>query len=232
MYCINCGVELADSETRCPLCGTVVFHPELERPSGEKPFPPDTRSPEEPVSRAGLLFVLTSFFSLALVITLLCDWRINGGITWSGYAACAILTCYVVFVLPLWFHSPNPVIFVPADFAVVSAYLLYIDLKTGGRWFLPFAFPVVGGLGLIVTAVIALRRYVRRGRFFVYGGAMVALGVFMPVMEYLLNLTFAIRHKLIWSIYPLAVFVLFGAMLLVAASCRSLRESLHKKFFL
>ena len=24
MYCINCGVELADSETVCPLCGTVL----------------------------------------------------------------------------------------------------------------------------------------------------------------------------------------------------------------
>mgnify|MGYP001071229356 CR=1 FL=1 len=27
MYCVNCGVELADSETVCPLCGTRVFHP-------------------------------------------------------------------------------------------------------------------------------------------------------------------------------------------------------------
>ena len=25
MYCINCGVELADSETVCPLCGTRGF---------------------------------------------------------------------------------------------------------------------------------------------------------------------------------------------------------------
>ena len=24
MYCVNCGVELADSETVCPLCGTRV----------------------------------------------------------------------------------------------------------------------------------------------------------------------------------------------------------------
>ena len=26
MYCIKCGVELADSEKVCPLCGTRVFH--------------------------------------------------------------------------------------------------------------------------------------------------------------------------------------------------------------
>ena len=29
MYCIKCGVELADSEKVCPLCGTRVFHPDL-----------------------------------------------------------------------------------------------------------------------------------------------------------------------------------------------------------
>ena len=32
MYCIKCGVELADSEKVCPLCGLKVYHPELEKP--------------------------------------------------------------------------------------------------------------------------------------------------------------------------------------------------------
>ena len=31
MYCIKCGVELADTEKQCPLCGTLVYHPELEQ---------------------------------------------------------------------------------------------------------------------------------------------------------------------------------------------------------
>lgn len=38
MYCINCGVELADSETVCPLCGTRVFHPDMPRQQGSLPF--------------------------------------------------------------------------------------------------------------------------------------------------------------------------------------------------
>ena len=29
MYCIKCGVKLADTEKKCPLCGTVVYHPEF-----------------------------------------------------------------------------------------------------------------------------------------------------------------------------------------------------------
>lgn len=39
MYCIKCGVELADSEKVCPLCGTRVFHPDLPRSESEAPFP-------------------------------------------------------------------------------------------------------------------------------------------------------------------------------------------------
>mgnify|MGYP000840753951 CR=1 FL=1 len=39
MYCIKCGVELADSERVCPLCGTRVFHPDLPCGQGEPPYP-------------------------------------------------------------------------------------------------------------------------------------------------------------------------------------------------
>ena len=51
---------------------------------------------------------------------------------WSGFASGGILLLYVLTVLPLWFKRPNPVIFVPVDFAAIILYLLYIDLATGG----------------------------------------------------------------------------------------------------
>ena len=41
MYCVNCGVQLADSQKRCPLCSTVLFHPELSQPEGEQLYPKD-----------------------------------------------------------------------------------------------------------------------------------------------------------------------------------------------
>ena len=44
MYCIKCGVELADSEKVCPLCGTRVFHPDLPRAQGEPPYPPQAQA--------------------------------------------------------------------------------------------------------------------------------------------------------------------------------------------
>ena len=117
MYCIKCGVELADSEKVCPLCGTRVFHPDLPLPDGEAPYPADARRRTEEFNRAGLLFILTMLAIIPAVICLLCDWRVNGHIVWSGYAAGGIVLTYILAVLPLWFRRPNPVIFVPVDFA-------------------------------------------------------------------------------------------------------------------
>ena len=155
MYCVNCGVELADSETVCPLCGTRVFHPDLPRKQAPSPYPADPHGKPEEVNRSGILFVMTMLALLPAVICLLCDWRINGGIVWSGYAAGAIGLLYVLIVLPMWFSHPNPVVFVPVDFAAIGLYLLYIDLVTKGGWFLSFAFPVTGAIGLLLTAVVA-----------------------------------------------------------------------------
>ena len=158
MYCINCGVELADSETVCPLCGTRVFHPDMPRQQGEPPFPPDPMGHPEEVNRSGALFILTMLAVLPIVICILCDWSVNGAILWSGYAAGGVALLYILAVLPLWFRKPNPVIFVPADFVAIGLYLLYINFATGGHWFLTFALPVTGTIGVLVTTVVPLLR--------------------------------------------------------------------------
>ena len=100
MYCIKCGVELADSEKVCPLCGTRVFHPDLPCGQAESPYPPDVSPRVEDVSRAGVLFVLTVLFLLPAVISVLCDWRLSGGIVWSGYVVGGLVLLYTTVVLP------------------------------------------------------------------------------------------------------------------------------------
>ena len=232
MYCIKCGVELADSEKVCPLCGTRVFHPDLPCGQGETPYPPDHRPRAEEVSRVGVLFVLTVLFLLPAVVSVLCDWRLSGGIVWSGYVVGGLLLLYVTVVLPLWFKRPNPVIFVPVDFVAIGVYLLYVDLATRGGWFFSFALPVTGAAMVLVTAVVTLLRYVPSGTLYTLGGGLILAGGYAVLVEFLLNVTFHLHDTFLWSFYPLAVCVVLGAMLLVVAVCKPLRRSLHKKFFI
>ena len=231
MYCVNCGVKLADSEKRCPLCGVTAYHPDLPRPEGQRLYPADAL-PVEEVNRHSLLIVLTTFFLLSTLITLLCDLQISGNVSWSGYVTGALLLAYVIFALPSWFKNPNPVIFVPCDFAAVALYVHYVSYLTDGHWFLSFGLPVIGYVALVVTAVITLLRYVKRGKLYIFGGALIAMGGLMPLMEFLINYTFRNKEFLMWSFYPLIVMALLGGMLIFLAVCRPARETMERKFFI
>ena len=231
MYCAKCGVQLDDSLTACPLCGTRAYHPDIDRTLTEGAFP---RGKHPARAKRSLLpqAILTFLFLLPLLIVTVCDVQFTGRITWSGYVIGAILVGYILFVLPLWLRKPNMVIFIPCDFAAIALYLLYISLATEGGWFLSFAFPVTGGLGLILTAVVTLVKYVPKGSLFTFGGAFIALGGFMLLVEWLMDLTFRITKFAGWSLYPLVVLVLLGGLLIFLGAYRPAREVLERKFFI
>lgn len=232
-YCVQCGVELMQGDRKCPLCATPVYLPQSEK--SEQPLfssPKGYHEPQSTVSKIGVMFLVTLLFLLPIVISLLCDFNINGKITWSPYVVGGLILFYTVFLLPIWFDRPNPVIFSSVDFACVALYLLMTDLLTDGGWFLPFGFPIVGALGLIIISVITLTYYLKRGHLFIFGGACIAIGGFAQLMELLMNLTFKINSTFIWSPYPLTSFFIIGMGLIIIGICRPLRESLKKKFFI
>ena len=230
MYCINCGVKLADTESKCPLCGTVPYHPDIQRGSAEKTYPIN----EYPKSKDGKLFqiILTAMFLIPFFITLLCDLRISASITWSGYVAGALGVGYVTVALPLWFKKPNPVIFTPCVFVSAGLYLLYINQIQNGDWFLSFAFPIVGFIGIVTTTVVTLFKYLRRGRLFVVSGGLLALSLFMPFIEFLLMITFDFEHLIGWSVYPFSALFIIGMLLMIIAISRPLRDTFERKFFI
>ena len=124
-------------------------------------------------------------------------------------------------------------IFVPCDFAAVLLFLFYISCAAGGNWFFSFALPVTAGIGLIVTATVTLLRYLRHGILYILGGAFCGLGLFMPLVGFLLNLTFfhTLRFAL-WSLYPLTALVILGGTLIFLAICQPAREIMERKFFI
>lgn len=229
MYCINCGVKLADTEKKCPLCNTVVCHPDFKQ-TVERKLYPGNKMPKNNSGSKVLSGAIIIIFLIPLIISFFSDLQTDGTLDWFGYVAGALVVAYVTFALPLWFRKPNPVVFVPCSFAASTLYLLYINLETNGDWFLSFAFPVIGGMCLIVCTVVALVYYLKRGKLYIFGGAFMALGAFILLLEYLMVMTFNINF-IGWSIYPLIVLVLFGGLLIYFAINSSAREMLERKLF-
>ena len=229
MYCVKCGVKLADTEKKCPLCNTAVCHPDLEQ-TAQRPLYPQDKMPKSSSGSKALNGAVIILFMIPMLVCFFADRFLDGRIEWFGYVAGALTLAYVVLALPLWFRRPNPVIFVPCDFAAAALYLLYIDLATGGGWFMSFAFPVVGGVCLITCAVVTLMHYLRRGRLYILGGAFMALGAFMLLTEFLIKVTFGVEF-IGWSVYPLVALFLFGCLLIYLAINGAAREVLKRKLF-
>lgn len=229
MYCINCGVKLADTEKKCPLCDTVVCHPVLEQPK-TRPLYPNNKFPKvKPKSKAlnGALIIL---FFIPMLICLLADWQRDAKLDWFGFVGGALILGYIALALPLWFKKPNPVIFVPCNFVTTTLYLLYINLVTNGDWFLSFAFPVMGGFCLIICTVVTLLYYLKKGKLYIWGGATIVSGAFMLLIEFLLNFTFKLKY-IGWSVYPLIVLVLLGGTFIYLAINSTAREMMERKLF-
>ncbi len=229
MFCINCGVKLADSEKKCPLCNTIVYHPTLKQ-NEVRPLYPNGRNPKLKANSKAFNGIFIILFLIPMLICFLADLQLDGSLNWFGYAAGGLFVGYIAFCLPLWFHKPNPVIFVPCSFAAGALYLLYINVATGGSWFLSFAFPAIGALCVVVCGVLTLTRYIRKGRLYIFGGGFIALGGLMLLVEFLLCITFGVSF-VGWSVYPLIVLVLLGGLLIYLAINPNARETMERKLF-
>jgi len=229
MYCIKCGVHLADTEKICPLCNTVVYNPTITVENKRELYPAE----KMPVTKSGRPFIcgiVIILFIIPLIVTFFSDIYPDGRIDWFGYACGGILVSYLTFALPMWFKKPNPVIFVPCDFAACALYLFYINLTTGGDWFLSLALPTVLGAALITCSLVTLLRYLRRGRLYVIGGTVILLGAFIFMIERLICITFSLQFTG-WSFYPLISLFLVGALLIYLAMNSEAREKFERKLF-
>lgn len=227
MYCANCGVKLADTEKRCPLCGTEAYHPEIERPEVDPLYPQDF-VPKREISKATVQIIVLTLFLIPILVCLYSDLYLNRTISWSAYVAFSLVIAYVCVVLPTWFKRPTPAVFVPVDFLLIELFLHYINYSTNGDWFLTFAFPVVTYLGLIVTATCVLLYYLKKGHMYVIGGFFIALGLFMDIIELFIMLTFNLNFDG-WSLYPMIPLVLIGLGLIAISISRNVRAILARK---
>jgi hypothetical protein len=84
---------------------------------------------------------------------------------------------------------------------------------------------------VIVVTTVTLLKYVRRGALYIFGGAFMATGGMMLLMEFLLGITFEKIQFIGWSFYPMVSLVLIGGLLIFLGICRPAREAMERKFF-
>ena len=229
MYCVKCGVRLEDSESVCPLCETVVYHPDIKQNDAE-PLYLRGKKPNTKANSKVFNEILLMLFAIAAIVCVFSDMRPDGRLNWLGFAIGGIVLAYVTFALPLWFKKRNPAIFIPCDFAAAMIYLHYVNYLVDGDWFLSFAFPITATLALIVCSVAILLHYLKKGKLYVWGGAFAAFGGLVVLVELMLGVTFGIAVTW-WSFYSLAVMLIFSGFLFHLAISENARETIKRKLF-
>ena len=233
MYCIKCGVELGDSEEKCPLCGLIPYHPELSknRKVKNKPYPDTIAKPQRSFKRVSVMLMVSWLTAILLLTLMLVDYSLNHDMMWSKYVMISIVLFYILVFLPQWFKRPNSVVFVSIDMIAITGFLALICLFVKGSWFFTFALPMMIFATVISVGVVTLIKYVRKGYLYIAGGSFILLGIAMVVMEILINITFNIKNYLVWSYIPLIILALTGLFFIVVAIVKPFREALYKIFF-
>ena len=150
-YCVNCGVELDKTCSKCPLCNTPVYNPNQPIDRVSPPPFPSKRGVEEPTDRNELrilMFIILSTISVVCVI-------LNGFIfpsgNWSVYVVgvCVLLW---VFLLPILYPEKLP----QAGWLLlcgcsIAAYLGVISfLHPGQGWYQDIGLPIT----ILATALM------------------------------------------------------------------------------
>ena len=125
-YCVNCGIKLQEGTTRCPLCQIDSINP-LEQPSAETPLYPATPlgKSEKPKSRASLLYIISLFLCIPVLISTLSDLLSDGHWGWSRYVMASMALFYVIAVLPFYFSKNKPLLSLGIDIFATVLFLFF-----------------------------------------------------------------------------------------------------------
>lgn len=230
MYCVYCGVKLQDGVKECPLCRTPVM---IAQATGteEKNLYSD-RLPEQE-TRHGIALVVWLLTTVIIAVCLGClvfCLRTRGEAAWSGYVLMAAGMIWMMLLFPLLFRRYRPMFFLPVAFASLACFLLYVCVKNGENWFLPFAFPVTGIACVLTLLGVAIFRYIRQGRLRLLGLYLVLIGASFMLIEFFQHITFG-TPMWVWSLYCVCGFGALGLFLFVATLIPPLHAHLRKTFF-
>lgn len=135
-YCVHCGVKLADYHERCPLCNTPVLDPgaKIEREEPDYPlYRQHLNSPESnPIKRRLIGIILTSIFSMYIIILLLVNFLVNSQFSWSLIPVASLVYAWLVIALP-FFRVKNTFFgLYTLDSFITAAYLLLLNFIISG----------------------------------------------------------------------------------------------------
>jgi len=232
-YCVNCGVELAKSEAKCPLCETPVQNPaDPEQGHGKKPYPETLEFPKARVKKRLIALLVALILLIPIAVCIFADAQQGGGLSWSLVVAGGELLLFMIVFGPFLFRVWRPVLCTLLDGAGILLFLFLLSRLSEGDWFWTLGLPIATA-GTALTALLAgivLGRK-RFGILFKVGSALIAAGVFCVFIEFMLTRYLDAVSFTGWSIYVLIPCVLTGIVAMILNFSAAAKDQIKRRFF-
>lgn len=232
-YCVHCGVELADYETKCPLCDTPVVDPMRPIASGEAMFPDRIADDEKKVDKHFVVATVSIVLLIPFVVTTLLDVFLSLGMSWSAYVLGAEALFWLAVVLPYQSKGGSPYIYCLIDTAATALYVLLIAVFEGGRvWYMPLALPIILFSGLELCVMILIHRTQRHGKLTKVGIAVFSLSFFPLVIDIVIAHYTKRTYMPQWSWYASVPLFVLGLTVIILSKSVRFTEWLRRKMFI
>ncbi len=232
-YCVECGVRLAASEPKCPLCGTVVMNPNQPKCDVVDAAHPQTI--EEDFNRLDRRFArrLSLLFLMIPIATVLLIDIIDGGASWSPYVVGALVMGYCFFALPLLFRFSKPYPYIVVDVLALLGFLYMVAwMGDGLSWYLSLVLPLITLLGVITLLMLLALRRLELMRLYRMSLTVLLLALFAIGLEIIVDLNAWGHIHLGWSIYSAIPLVVIALMLAGLEQNKTLKEEVRKRLFM
>jgi len=229
-YCVNCGVELSDTEKQCPLCGVKVFNPLKQgEAEPEKCYPVRVETIDSAAGRRFWVKIVSILLAVPSLICLVSNLLYEGYLSWSLYAVGGIMVLWAFGVSPFLFKKNAAIKWILIDIAALSLYLYLIEYSSLGTWFFPVAFPIVLMAGLLVLLLTA---FVQRGIFkelYTVSAIFFAVGLFLVAVEVLIDFYLTTRIQVVWSWFVLISCMGIAFVFIFIERNKKIKEELKRK---
>jgi hypothetical protein len=212
VLCNNCGVELDEGFTVCPLCGKDPGNSIKEEKNADN-YPSAIIRLHKKENRMHLweLSGIVAFSGIA--VCTIVDLMVSGSLRWSLFTDVLISAAWITLTLFLYFYKKA---FVLTGFLliIILTALFLTNLIAGGKdWFLPVGLPATLASFVVSGTIISVYRAAHLKGLNIIASALIILSGFCVILETILDNFLKGNVDLRWSLIA-AVSILPVALVL------------------
>lgn len=228
-YCVNCGVKLATSEKKCPLCFTPIYHPNLEDKLSEEPYSSNIETFNQ-IDKKFLADLICISLIIIGLISIFCNLIISKEVSWSVYVMVSILySCsFLIFLV-----NKNIYISFICQLFSLEIFLLVIAYLTSGlHWYIYLLMPFIiifYGYMLLCTYLVKDKKHNFLKKLSFYFCFTV---ITLIIIESGIDLYCDDVIKLTWSLYASLPIAIISLLLFIISFNKKILDQIKRRIFI